>query len=41
MSGSNVVVLAASAVATVNVSGRPQPAPNNAPFQPWSSTARA
>ena len=34
ISGWNVVVLAAIAVATVNVSGRPQLVPNSAPPQP-------
>ena len=34
ISGLNVVVLAAIAVATVNVSGRPQLVPNSAPPQP-------
>src|ERR1700733_7107124 len=41
MSGSNVVVLTARAVATVKVSGRSQPVPISAPVQPWSSSARA
>src|SRR4051812_43956242 len=38
ISGLNVVVRAASAVATVNVSGRLQPVPSSAPSQPWSSS---
>jgi hypothetical protein len=41
ISGLNRVVRAASAVATVKVSGRPQPVPSSAPPQPWSSAARA
>ncbi len=41
MSGSKVAVLAARAAATVSVSGRPQPVPINAPFQPCSSRAFA
>nr|BFE70742.1 hypothetical protein GCM10020092_040430 [Actinoplanes digitatis] len=40
-SGRNVVVRAAIAVATVNVSGRPQPVPISAPDQPCSSAVRA
>jgi hypothetical protein len=40
-SGWNVVVRAASAVATVNVSGRPHPVPISAPDQPCLSAVRA
>lgn len=40
-SGSKVVVRAASAVATVNVSGRPQLVPSSAPANPWRSSACA
>ena len=41
ISGSKVVVRAASAAATVKVSGRPQPVPIKAPFQPCRSSAVA
>src|ERR1700678_1592311 len=41
ISGLKVVVLAVIAVATVNVSGRPQLVPNSAPPHPWSSVIRA